>query len=40
MVFDDFVLFSGDDGLSCEFMCEGGYGVIFVMVNIVFKVIV
>jgi len=39
LVPDDFVLLSGDDGSSCEFMCEGGHGVISVTANIVPKAI-
>ncbi|MEC9261052.1 MAG: 4-hydroxy-tetrahydrodipicolinate synthase [Pseudomonadota bacterium] len=35
LVDDDFVLLSGDDGSSCEFLCEGGHGVISVTANIV-----
>jgi 4-hydroxy-tetrahydrodipicolinate synthase len=35
LVPNDFVLLSGDDGTSCEFMCEGGHGVISVTANIV-----
>lgn len=30
----DFLLFSGDDGSSCEFLCRGGHGVISVTANI------
>jgi 4-hydroxy-tetrahydrodipicolinate synthase len=39
LVPDDFVLLSGDDGTSAEFMCEGGHGVISVTANIVPKAI-
>ena len=39
LVPEDFVLLSGDDGSSCEFMCEGGHGVISVTANIVPKAI-
>lgn len=39
LVPDDFVLLSGDDGTSCEFMREGGHGVISVTANIVPKAI-
>ncbi|BFT30438.1 4-hydroxy-tetrahydrodipicolinate synthase [Alteromonas sp. D210916BOD_24] len=39
LVPDDFVLLSGDDATSCEFMCEGGHGVISVTANIVPKAI-
>lgn len=35
LVSDDFVMLSGDDGTSCEFMCEGGHGVISVTANLV-----
>ena len=35
LVDDDFVLLSGDDGTSCEFLCEGGHGVISVTANVV-----
>lgn len=35
LVPEDFVLLSGDDGSSSEFMCEGGHGVISVTANIV-----
>lgn len=35
LVDDDFVLLSGDDPSSCEFLCEGGHGVISVTANIV-----
>lgn len=34
LVPSDFVLLSGDDGSSCEFLCEGGHGVISVTANI------
>ncbi|WP_334015914.1 4-hydroxy-tetrahydrodipicolinate synthase [Alteromonas sp. S167] len=39
LVPEDFVLLSGDDGSSCEFMCEGGHGVISVTANIAPKAI-
>jgi 4-hydroxy-tetrahydrodipicolinate synthase len=39
LVPDDFVLLSGDDGTSSEFMCEGGHGVISVTANVVPKAI-
>ena len=39
LVPDDFVLLSGDDGTSCEFLCEGGHGVISVTANILPKAI-
>ena len=39
LVPEDFVLLSGDDGSSSEFMCEGGHGVISVTANIVPKAI-
>lgn len=35
LVPDDFVLLSGDDPTSCEFLCAGGDGVISVTANIV-----
>ena len=35
----DFVLLSGDDGTSSDFMCEGGHGVISVTANVVPKAI-
>lgn len=35
LVDDDFMLLSGDDASSCEFLCEGGHGVISVTANIV-----
>lgn len=35
LVGDDFALLSGDDATSCEFLCEGGHGVISVTANIV-----
>lgn len=31
---DDFILLSGDDGTGCEFMLQGGHGVISVTANI------
>lgn len=34
----DFALFSGDDPTGCQFMCDGGHGVISVTANIVPKV--
>ncbi|NMH61088.1 4-hydroxy-tetrahydrodipicolinate synthase [Alteromonas ponticola] len=34
LVPEDFVLLSGDDATSCEFLCEGGHGVISVTANI------
>lgn len=34
LVADDFVLLSGDDASSCEFLCKGGHGVISVTANI------
>ncbi|MBO1255567.1 4-hydroxy-tetrahydrodipicolinate synthase [Alteromonas sp. 5E99-2] len=37
LVPDDFVLLSGDDGSSCEFLEAGGHGVISVTANIVPK---
>ncbi len=37
VVDSDFVLLSGDDATSCEFLCEGGHGVISVTANIVPK---
>ena len=39
LVPQDFVLLSGDDGSSAEFMCEGGHGVISVTANIAPKAI-
>lgn len=36
-VSDDFVLLSGDDATGCEFMLQGGHGVISVTANIVPK---
>jgi 4-hydroxy-tetrahydrodipicolinate synthase len=39
LVPQDFVLLSGDDGTSAEFMCEGGHGVISVTANIAPKAI-
>ncbi|GGW97214.1 4-hydroxy-tetrahydrodipicolinate synthase [Alteromonas halophila] len=39
LVSDDFIMLSGDDGTSCEFMCEGGHGVISVTANVVPKAI-
>jgi len=39
LVPSDFVLLSGDDATSCEFMCEGGHGVISVTANVVPKAI-
>lgn len=38
LVPDDFILLSGDDGTSCEFLAQGGHGVISVTANIVPKV--
>jgi len=35
LVDDEFLLLSGDDATSCEFLCEGGHGVISVTANIV-----
>ncbi|MBU3022801.1 4-hydroxy-tetrahydrodipicolinate synthase [Aestuariibacter sp. A3R04] len=35
LVPDDFVLLSGDDGSSAEFLCAGGHGVISVTANVV-----
>lgn len=35
LVPNDFVLLSGDDATSCEFLCEGGHGVISVTANVV-----
>ena len=35
LVPDDFVLLSGDDGTSAEFLCQGGHGVISVTANVV-----
>ncbi|GAB2705149.1 4-hydroxy-tetrahydrodipicolinate synthase [Aliiglaciecola aliphaticivorans] len=35
LVPDDFLLLSGDDLTSCEFLCNGGHGVISVTANIV-----
>ncbi|RDV27318.1 4-hydroxy-tetrahydrodipicolinate synthase [Alteromonas aestuariivivens] len=35
LVEDDFLLLSGDDASSCEFLCEGGHGVISVTANLV-----
>ncbi|MEW9796973.1 4-hydroxy-tetrahydrodipicolinate synthase [Alteromonas sp. CYL-A6] len=37
LVPEDFVMLSGDDATSCEFLCEGGHGVISVTANIVPK---
>lgn len=34
LVADDFVLLSGDDASSCDFLCLGGHGVISVTANI------
>ncbi|MCW8108116.1 4-hydroxy-tetrahydrodipicolinate synthase [Alteromonas ponticola] len=34
LVPEDFVLLSGDDATSCEFLCQGGHGVISVTANI------
>ncbi|MDC8831160.1 4-hydroxy-tetrahydrodipicolinate synthase [Alteromonas gilva] len=39
LVAEDFVILSGDDGTSCEFLCEGGHGVISVTANVVPKAI-
>ncbi len=39
LVPEDFVLLSGDDGTSSDFMCEGGHGVISVTANVVPKAI-
>lgn len=36
---DDFILLSGDDGTSCEFLLEGGQGVISVTANLLPKLI-
>ena len=35
LVEDDFVLLSGDDPSSCEFLCAGGHGIISVTANLV-----
>ncbi|QJR79368.1 4-hydroxy-tetrahydrodipicolinate synthase [Alteromonas pelagimontana] len=35
LVKNDFLLLSGDDASSCEFLCEGGHGVISVTANVV-----
>ncbi|MDO6693719.1 4-hydroxy-tetrahydrodipicolinate synthase [Aliiglaciecola sp. 3_MG-2023] len=35
LVPDDFLLLSGDDLTSCEFLCNGGHGVISVTANVV-----
>lgn len=32
---DDFVLLSGDDATSCDFLCAGGHGIISVTANLV-----
>lgn len=32
---EDFALFSGDDPTGCQFMCDGGHGIISVTANIV-----
>ena len=37
VVHEDFILLSGDDGTSKEFLCEGGHGVISVTANVVPK---
>ena len=37
LVSEDFLFFSGDDDTGCQFMCEGGDGVISVTANIVPK---
>jgi 4-hydroxy-tetrahydrodipicolinate synthase len=37
LVSDDFLILSGDDATGCEFMCNGGHGVISVTANIVPK---
>ncbi|QPG06888.1 4-hydroxy-tetrahydrodipicolinate synthase [Salinimonas marina] len=37
LVDDDFILLSGDDATSKEFLCEGGHGVISVTANVVPK---
>jgi 4-hydroxy-tetrahydrodipicolinate synthase len=37
LVADDFLFFSGDDDSGCNFMCQGGDGVISVTANIVPK---
>ncbi|GAA0852445.1 4-hydroxy-tetrahydrodipicolinate synthase [Aliiglaciecola litoralis] len=37
LVSSDFLFFSGDDPTSCDFLCEGGQGVISVTANIVPK---
>lgn len=39
LVPDDFVILSGDDGSSSEFLCQGGHGVISVTANLVPKAI-
>ena len=39
LVPSDFVILSGDDGTSSQFMCEGGHGVISVTANITPKAI-
>lgn len=35
LVDKDFVMLSGDDGTSCDFLCAGGHGVISVTANVV-----
>ena len=35
LVDEDFVMLSGDDGTSCDFLCAGGHGVISVTANVV-----
>ena len=35
LVDSDFVFLSGDDATSCEFLCQGGHGVISVTANVV-----
>lgn len=37
LVSDDFLILSGDDATGCEFICNGGHGVISVTANIVPK---
>jgi 4-hydroxy-tetrahydrodipicolinate synthase len=34
LVADDFVLYSGDDGTGCDFILQGGHGVISVTTNV------
>jgi 4-hydroxy-tetrahydrodipicolinate synthase len=38
LVSDDFLFFSGDDESGCNFMCNGGHGVISVTANITPKI--